>query len=217
MADFRQVAALLASGTITTSFGRAVDAEGDDWRFRVYFRGPGATLAELVPILGQLGLQAVEEHPVTFDIAGEPVSLYEIGVRAGRDHIDDLQRMELRRAFVGLVLGTIEDDELNHLVFEGRSDEIRQVGVLRLYHRYLGQVGFRFSFIIHGPDVGAATGDRPSARRTVRRPVRSARRVATTHVARATAVADAQDGPARASRRGALTQDKDGSAVPFSP
>ncbi len=150
VADFRQVATLLASGSITTSFGRAVDAEGDDWRFRVYFRGPGATLAELVPILGQLGLQAVEEHPVTFDIAGEPVSLYEIGVRAGRDHIDDLQRMELRRAFVGLVLGTIERDELNHLILDGAL-EIRQVGVLRLYHRYLRQVGFRFSasYIAH--------------------------------------------------------------------
>ncbi len=145
VADFRQVAALIgSSSTIATSFGRAVDAEGDDWRFRVYSRGPGATLAELVPILGQLGLQAVEEHPVTFDIDGEPVSLYEIGVHAGRDHIDELQRMELRRAFVGLVLGTIERDELNHLILDGGL-EIRQVGVLRLYHRYLRQVGFRFS------------------------------------------------------------------------
>ena len=145
VADLRQVAALVeSSSTIGTSFGRAVDAEGDDWRFRVYSRGPGATLAELVPILGQLGLHAVEEHPVTFDIDGDPVSLYEIGVHAGRDHIDDLQRMELRRAFVGLVLGTIERDELNHLILEGGL-AIRQVGVLRLYHRYLRQVGFRFS------------------------------------------------------------------------
>ena len=159
VADFRQVAALVGSlddpalrsqRRIATSFGRAVDAEGDDWRFRVYFRGTGATLAELVPILGQLGLQAVEEHPVTFLVKGEPVSLYEIGVRTGREHIDELQRMELRRAFVGLVLGTIERDELNHLVLDG-SLEIRQVGVLRLYHRYLRQVGFRFSssYIAH--------------------------------------------------------------------
>ena len=42
------------------------------------------------------------------------------------------------------MLGTIESDQLNHLVLEGGL-EIRQVGVLRLYHRYLGQVGFRFS------------------------------------------------------------------------
>ncbi len=152
VADFRQVAALVGSPgdddtrarTIATSFGRAVDAEGDDWRFRVYFRGAGATLAELVPILGQLGLQAVEEHPVTFSIDGEPVSLYEIGVRTGREHIDELHRMELRRAFVGLVLGTVERDGLNHLVLDGGL-EIRQVGVLRLYHRYLRQAGFRFS------------------------------------------------------------------------
>ena len=188
VADFRQIAALLGSSTaIATSFGRAVDADGDDWRFRVYFRGPGATLADLVPVLGQLGLQAVEEHPVTFDIDGDPVSLYEIGVRAGRDHIDELQRMELRRAFVGLVLGTIESDQLNHLVLEGGL-EIRQVGVLRLYHRYLGQVGFRFSSsytaqtLVRQPEIARLLAELFDARFD---PARG-----NDAVARATAVAD---------------------------
>ena len=103
-----------------------------------------------------------------------PVSLYEIGVHAGRDHIDDLQRMELRRAFVGLVLGTIERDELNHLILDGGL-AIRQVGVLRLYHRYLRQVGFRFSSSYTAHTLVRQAEIAAPARRAVRCPLRPAR------------------------------------------
>ena len=129
---------------ITTSFGRAIDGEEDDWRFRVFLRGRDATIAQLVPILDHLGLHARDEHPSRFDCPDGPVFLYDIGVRLDVPSIGDRQHRDVQRAFVGLAVGTIESDGLNHLVLAAGLDR-RQVAVLRLYQRYLRQAGFLFS------------------------------------------------------------------------
>ena len=114
------------SPTVQTSqrrSGAPTDASDDDWRFRVYFRGEGSTLAELVPILGQLGLRAIEEHPTVFTIA-EPLvppqlvdravvderdpltfSLVEIVVRAGTG-LNEIERRH-RRAATGRAAASV--------------------------------------------------------------------------------------------------------------
>ncbi|MGI9646437.1 MAG: NAD-glutamate dehydrogenase domain-containing protein, partial [Ilumatobacteraceae bacterium] len=129
---------------ITTSFGRAIDGEEDDWRFRVFLRGRDATIAQLVPILDHLGLHARDEHPSRFECSDGPVFLYDIGVRLDVASIDEPRHREVQRAFVGLAVGTIEADGLNRLVLAAGLDS-RQVAVLRLYQRYLRQAGFLFS------------------------------------------------------------------------
>ncbi len=129
---------------------------GHDWRFRVYFRGAGSTLADLVPILGQLGLQAVEEHPTVFTI-GDPTVTRRDGRRpdvgvalrdrcAGRTATTSTMHGAPRCSgrSSGWSPGTIESDGLNRLILEGGLDT-HQVAVLRLYRRYLRQVGFGFS------------------------------------------------------------------------
>ena len=129
---------------IATSFGRAIDGDEDDWRFRVFLRGRNATIAQLVPILDHLGLHALDERPSRFDCPEGTVFLYDIGVRLDMASAVEHQHREVQRAFVGLAVGTIESDGLNRLVLAAGLDR-RQVAVLRLYQRYLRQAGFLFS------------------------------------------------------------------------
>ena len=107
---------------------RASTPVGDDWRFRVYFRGPGSTLAELVPILGQLGLQAVEEHPGHVRHRRRPgVALRDRGARRGGR---DRRRLAADGAAAGVrrprARARSSRDGLNRLVLDGGLD-IRQI------------------------------------------------------------------------------------------
>jgi glutamate dehydrogenase len=129
---------------IVTSFGRVLDAHDGEWRFRVFLRNRAATIAEIVPILEHLGLSALDEHPSQFVGPDARVHLYDVGVSLGDVTIDDDQHAELQRAFVGLMVGDIEADDLNRLIVRAGLDR-QQIAVIRLYNRYLRQAGFPFS------------------------------------------------------------------------
>jgi len=154
--DLEKVARLLgapdgtASDLIETSLSRSVDGPPGEWRFRIFRRGVPTTIADLVPLLGFLGLHAVDEHPAVFAAGSSPVYAYDIGVRLppctdGSPHdLSERQHAEVQRAFRALVLGQIEPDGLNQLVLAADLT-VRQVATLRSYSRYLQQAGFPFS------------------------------------------------------------------------
>ncbi|WP_040495117.1 NAD-glutamate dehydrogenase [Ilumatobacter nonamiensis] len=129
---------------VTTSFGRSLDAPDDVIRFRIFLTGRDATMSELVPILDHLGMHALEERPSEFRGPHGTTYFYDIDVRLDVGRIDDDQANEVEQTFVGLAAGTIESDGLNRLVLSAGLS-IRQVAVLRLYHRYLRQGGLAFS------------------------------------------------------------------------
>jgi len=150
--DMAKIARLIESPVdlIETSLSRTVDGPPGEWRFRIFRRGIAATIADLVPLLGHLGLHAVDEHPAVFRSESGPVYVYDIGVRLpavltenGAD-LAEQQHAEVQRAFRALVRGEIEADGLNQLVLAADLS-VRQVAVLRCYSRYLQQAGFPFS------------------------------------------------------------------------
>ncbi len=120
--------------------------EDGAWRFRVYRKGPSIPLADLLPLLDQLGLRALDEQAFRFDGGEEHggVWLHDVGVDMPvgvdvRAHADELQR-----AFEASFRGNIEVDGLNRLVLlSGLA--ARQIEVLRAYSRYLRQISFPFS------------------------------------------------------------------------
>jgi len=132
------------SAGIATAFGRSVDAPEDVIGFRVYLRDRSATMAELVPVLDQLGMHALEERPSEFRCDRGTVYLYDIDVRLPSTRISAEQRAEVQSTFVGLLEGTVGIGRLNQLVLLADLDR-RQVAVLRAYHQYLHQAGFPFS------------------------------------------------------------------------
>jgi glutamate dehydrogenase len=145
--DLVHVAAMLGpegGDDVATSFGRSVDSIAGEWRFRVFLRNRNVSIAQLVPILERLGLPPLDERPSVFQSGDTRVFLYDVGVAVGVDTITDAQHREAQRAFVDLLAGASELDGLNRLILAAGLTR-REVAVLRLYTRYLRQVGFPFS------------------------------------------------------------------------
>ncbi len=154
---------------VATSFGRSVDAVDGEWRFRVFLRNRNVSIAELVPILERLGLPALDEHPSVFQSGDTSVFLYDLGVTVSASTMTDGQHRETQLAFIDLLAGSSELDGLNKLILAADLRR-REVAVLRLYTRYLRQVGFPFSTayveraLIRHPDIARGLADLFDAR-----------------------------------------------------
>ncbi len=112
---------------------------------RVYRREAPIALAELLPMLGHVGLRALEERPYQLVIEGHECFVYDIGVRVPPGvAIDDRRHAKVRSTFEGLLSGDVEPDGFNRLVlFAGLS--AAQANLLRCYAKYASQIGFTFS------------------------------------------------------------------------
>jgi glutamate dehydrogenase len=134
---------------------RLLQRSDGGWRFRVYRQGPSIPLADLLPLLDQLGLRALDERAFHFPVAdGNGVDrpgvwLHDVGVdvvggAVGAAVLTDDMVDELRRAFEAAFRGEIEVDGLNRLVLLAGLTA-RHVEILRAYSRYLRQISFPFS------------------------------------------------------------------------
>ncbi|MDJ0771324.1 MAG: NAD-glutamate dehydrogenase [Ilumatobacter sp.] len=144
--DFARLDALIEGERDTVcAFVRHVDAVEGVWRMRVFRRDHPIALSDMLPLLGHLGLRALDEHPYCFPLAGGSCFVYDIGVRVPENvTIGDRRHAEVREALVGLLAGDIEPDGFNRLILLGGLTA-RQVNVLRAYARYAHQIGFTFS------------------------------------------------------------------------
>ena len=133
------------AGAVETAMMHFAEAGPNDWRFRVYHGGAAVPIADLLPLLDNLGFRAVEERAFHFDFEDRSVWLHDVGVEVAEGvTITPEARSEVQRAFVGEFTNTVEIDGLNRLVLLAGLTA-RQVEVLRAYSRYLRQIGFPFS------------------------------------------------------------------------
>lgn len=130
---------------VATAISRFTEAPEHQWRFRVYHVGTPLPLADLLPLLDQLGFRALDERAFHFALGDQGVWLHDVGVEipAGVDFGVEA-RAEVQRAFVAEHTELVEVDGLNRLVLLAGLTA-RQVEVLRAYSRYLRQIGFPFS------------------------------------------------------------------------
>jgi glutamate dehydrogenase len=115
------------------------------WRFRIYRRGESIPLADMLPLLDQLGLRALDERAFGFRFEDAVVWLHDVGVAIPSEvQLTDAITAEIQRCFLAEFTGAIEVDGLNRLVLLAGLTA-RQIEVLRGYSRYLRQIGFPFS------------------------------------------------------------------------
>ena len=128
-----------------TTFVAAGGGTEPERRFRIYRRNQPLTLAELLPLLDQLGLQAIDERPFQLQFGRDTVSLYDIGVRFDAAvSVSDAALAEVEATFLRLVTGTVESDGFNRLVLAAGLSS-REVEVVRAYAKYIRQTSFPFS------------------------------------------------------------------------
>jgi glutamate dehydrogenase len=147
VASLADGASVAGAAAVATSMLHFVEAPPEEWRFRVYRRGPAVALSDLLPLFDHLGLRALEERAFAFAIdADTVVHLYDVSVRVPDGvHIDTAADFdEARRAFEASFAGEVEADGFNRLVLTAGLTA-RQIEVVRAYSRYLRQIGFPFS------------------------------------------------------------------------
>ncbi|MEP6634703.1 MAG: NAD-glutamate dehydrogenase domain-containing protein, partial [Luteimonas sp.] len=137
---------------------RTVPGEGG-LRFKLYRQGSDLPLSDVLPMMENMGLRVISEHPYRIEIPGvdnagatssesraiTPVYIQDFEVEAAQSELDisDLNA-EFEDAFERLWLGQAENDGFNRLILAAGLTW-RQVAVLRGYFKYLLQVGVPFS------------------------------------------------------------------------
>ncbi|MER6665610.1 NAD-glutamate dehydrogenase [Amycolatopsis japonica] len=148
LADLRALESLTDEGDLSMSFYLPADAEPGERRFKLYLRGEGVTLSQVLPVLQRMGVEVVDERP--YELRREDGGrswIYDFGLRIDPqvlDHADSDLRTRFQDAFHAAWRGDCEVDGFNGLVLRAGLTW-RQAAILRAYSRYLRQTKIPFS------------------------------------------------------------------------
>jgi len=145
--DVEQLAALSADDDLRLSLCR--DQEGG-LRFKFYRLNDDIPLSDALPMMENMGLRVISEHPYRIDVADENGAMrvafiQDFEVEAGRGdlNVDDLDET-FEDAFGQIWRGNAENDGFNRLILAANLSW-KQVAMLRAYCKYLLQIGVPFS------------------------------------------------------------------------
>ena len=143
--DVDAAAALKNADDIRMSLYRA-RGQNDKLRFKLFRYGTPITLTEVLPMLENMGLKILSEHPYEMHLGDTTVVIQDFEVQpAGRFDFDlDQIRETFQNSFERVWRGQTESDGFNRLIL-GANMDWRQVAVLRGLCKYLLQTGVPFS------------------------------------------------------------------------
>jgi len=117
-------------------------------RFKLFRQGDTIPLSTALPMLENMGVEVLEEHPFRIAAKDVPcVSLHDFGLcpLASAGQVASQRAKTLfQGCFQRVWDGAVNNDRFNRLVLLAQLDW-RQVNVLRAYSKYLKQTGFTFS------------------------------------------------------------------------
>ncbi|BES70140.1 hypothetical protein RE428_11580 [Marinobacter nanhaiticus D15-8W] len=144
--DIRQIQSISVSSDVPMRF---YDRDGDDkrLRFKLYSLGTPVILSDVIPLLENLGMRVLDEHPYPIrrhdgELFG--VSDFTVEFRGSAPVALDRILPLLQDAFREVWNGFAENDEFNRLILHTGLDW-REVALLRAYARYIKQLRFGFS------------------------------------------------------------------------
>ncbi len=140
--DVEQVAALTPQNDLRLNLCR--DQDGG-LRFKFYRIGDDIPLSDALPMMENMGLRVISEHPYRLEVDGQVAFIQDFEVEASRAdlNVDDFNAC-FEDAFVQLWRGNAENDGFNRLILAANLSW-RQVAMLRAYCKYLLQLGVPFS------------------------------------------------------------------------
>ena len=116
-------------------------------RLKLFHRDQPLQLSDMIPMLENLGFRVVMEHPYLIEPENEgQVWLQEFELSFSLDVNVDVEAVQgnFKEALSTVWKGEAENDSFNRLVIGARLDW-RAVAMLRLYARYLKQLGISYS------------------------------------------------------------------------
>ncbi|MBB1089226.1 NAD-glutamate dehydrogenase [Lysobacter sp. SG-8] len=142
--DVEHLAGLEGPDDLSLSLCRSHPGEGG-LRFKFYRQLDDIPLSDALPMMENMGLRVIAEHP--FRIVPDETPLYiqdfEVETLAGDIDVSDLDEA-FEEAFAHIWRGNAENDGFNRLILAAGLSW-RQVAMLRAYCKYLLQVGVPFS------------------------------------------------------------------------
>ncbi|XOV89421.1 MAG: NAD-glutamate dehydrogenase [Pseudomonadota bacterium] len=130
-----------------------VREKGEDYRetrLKLFHLGGTLPLSDVIPILENLGVKTIEEHPYELRLGGRKVWIHDfvLVLDGGSKGSFAELRENFEPAFLRIWRGDVENDSFNRLVPAAMMD-YREISLIRSYARYLGQLqgGFSQQFI----------------------------------------------------------------------
>ncbi|WP_028877652.1 NAD-glutamate dehydrogenase [Teredinibacter turnerae] len=142
--DIKLIEELKNEQDIAMNFYRPFGADETAIRFRILHLNEPLVLSDVIPLLENLGLRVIGEHPYQiFQKNGKGVWLHDFQLVLGLPVNPDISSAKLlfEDAFEAIWRGQAESDPFNKLVLAARLNW-REVCVLRAYAGYMKQVGF---------------------------------------------------------------------------
>nr|WP_064748294.1 NAD-glutamate dehydrogenase domain-containing protein [Lysobacter antibioticus] len=142
--DIAHLAALSGPDDLRLSLCRTRPGEGG-LRFKFYRQLDDIPLSDALPMMENMGLRVISEHPYRLTVDGQPVYIQDFEVETTTQDID-VDRLDetFEDAFAQIWRGNAENDGFNRLILAANLSW-RQVAMLRAYCKYLLQVGVPFS------------------------------------------------------------------------
>ncbi len=142
--DIANLAALTGPDDLRLSLHRTHKGTGG-LRFKFYRQNDDIPLSDALPMMENMGLRVISEHPYRMAVEGQVfyVQDFEVETTGAELDIDSLDE-DFEDAFAQIWRGNVENDGFNRLIL-GASLSWRQVAMLRGYCKYLLQVGVPFS------------------------------------------------------------------------
>ncbi|QNP40826.1 NAD-glutamate dehydrogenase [Lysobacter solisilvae (ex Woo and Kim 2022)] len=142
--DIANLAALTGPDDLRLSLHRAHKGAGG-LRFKFYRQNDDIPLSDAMPMMENMGLRVISEHPYRLSVDGQVFYVQDFEVETTGAELDLANLDEnFEDAFAQIWRGNAENDGFNRLIL-GASLSWRQVAMLRGYCKYLLQVGVPFS------------------------------------------------------------------------
>ena len=143
--DVEAAASLKGADDIRLSLYRARGGE-NNLRFKLFRYGTPITLSEVLPMLENMGLKILSEHPYEMHLGDERVIIQDFEVQPDGRFDFDIEQIKdtFQTSFERIWRGATESDGFNRL-FLGANLDWRQVAMLRGLCKYLLQTGVPFS------------------------------------------------------------------------
>jgi len=137
---------LSAENDLAMHFYQPVGVNKNTLCFKVFHWGEALMLSDAIPVLENMGLKVVGEHPYKIRKEGDTVWLHDFELQAkAQGEIDvPASRTLFENAFRHIWQGDAESDAFNGLVLSAQLDW-REIVVLRAYAAYMKQTVFPFS------------------------------------------------------------------------
>ncbi|HEX4193473.1 MAG TPA: NAD-glutamate dehydrogenase, partial [Stellaceae bacterium] len=147
LGDIDHIEQIRAGAPIALSLSRPENGDRGTLHFKLYRAGSPCALADVLPILENLGLKAITEEP--FEIRprddAQATWMQDFGVTSLLGDFDiAAEHGRFEEAFAHIWAGRMESDGFNRLVLAAGLDW-RQVTVLRLYAKAMRQAGSAYS------------------------------------------------------------------------